>query len=74
MFEGMNRSDWATLGLAIIVVALMVFVVPRFAEPLPLCENEDGSGQQACLWDATRQGNKRGLSYIIRNGRVVEYL
>ena len=74
MFEGMNRSDWLTLSLAVIVVALMMFVVPRFAHPLPLCEHEDGSGQTACMWDATRQGNGRGLSYIIRNGHVVEYL
>ena len=74
MFEGMNRSDWLTLTLTAIVAAIMMFVVPRFAEPLPLCEHEDGSGQQACMWDATRQGNKRGLSYIIRDGRVVEYL
>lgn len=74
MFEGMNRSDWLTLGSAVIVVALMVFVVPRVAEPLPLCEHEDGSGQDVCMWDATRQGNGHGLSYIIRDGHVVEYL
>lgn len=74
MFDGMNRSDWITLALTVAAAALMVFVVPRFAEPLPLCEHEDGSGQSTCMWDATRQGNKRGLSYIIRNGRVVEYL
>jgi len=74
MFEGMNRSDWITLTLTAIVAALMMFVVPRIAHPLPLCEHEDGSGQSTCMWDATRQGNGRGLSYIIRDGRVVEYL
>lgn len=74
MFKGMNRSDWLSLSLAVTVAALMMFVVPRFAEPLPLCEHEDGSGQGTCMWDATRQGNGRGLSYIMRDGRVVEYL
>lgn len=35
------------------------------------CTEEDGStpGQRfPCLWDATRQGNGRGESFVIRDG------
>jgi hypothetical protein len=31
---------------------------------LPLCENEDGSGQPLCVWDATYQGDGEGNTII----------
>lgn len=35
---------------------------------IPACTQEDGSGQDACYWDAERQGNGTGWSYVITDG------
>lgn len=34
---------------------------------LPACEQEDGSTQRACYWDAQRMGNGKGWSMIHMN-------
>jgi hypothetical protein len=31
---------------------------------LPPCENEDGSGQMLCMWDASESGNGEGVDAI----------
>ena len=31
---------------------------------LPACENEDGSGQMLCMWDASESGNGEGVDAI----------
>ena len=39
------------------------------ATRLPACESEDGSGQAACVWDASESGNGFGASFVaIRGG------
>lgn len=41
----------------------LVTVAP-IAVTLPPCENEDGSGQMLCLWDASESGNGEGTDAI----------
>lgn len=36
--------------------------VPSYS--LPLCTNEDGSGQALCMWDAAHQGDGEGMDVI----------
>jgi hypothetical protein len=41
----------------------LVTVAP-IAVTLPPCENEDGSGQMLCMWDASERGNGEGTDAI----------
>lgn len=44
------------------VVPTTPMVTPTY--DIPLCENEDGSGQMLCMWDADYQGDGEGTDVI----------
>ena len=69
-FEGMTLKNWLTF-LSLIAVVVIIFLIAR---PVPECVEEDGSGQNVCVWNASHHGNGHGLSYVIKNGNIVEYL
>ena len=64
-------KKWGTVGvLAVVLLAAptSVVVAGQVAPDMAACELEDGStpGQSLpCVWDASRQGNGRGQSFVI---------
>lgn len=56
------------LFAAVAVLAMaMPLGVASIAQAVPLCIEEDGSGQSMCYWDAAHRGNGQGVSYLVVN-------
>lgn len=59
------------LALALLTATLLAVPGPataNHAHDWPQCQEEDGSGQHRCVWDAKHQGNGLGTSVKIVNG------
>lgn len=66
-------SDMTKFKTIAVVVAVVAFTVTVFAiaKPVPLCEFEDGSGQEMCMWDASREGNGIGSDVFYYHGHAI---
>ena len=53
-------------ALRLAIVATAIGITAAF--PLPPCQYEDGSGQNACVWDAHTPGNGIGNDVVILGG------
>lgn len=70
----MLRADAALiLGFTALGMAVGVLVTQDHAPtPLPACVSDDGATDRPCLWDAQRQGNGEGTSFVaLPDGTII---
>lgn len=59
------------VAYALVVVGISALLALALSFQVPACESDDGSGAIVCLWDASKQGNQRGNSFLMIAGMPI---